>query len=179
MDIFASDSEGLLYGLLSFAQIIQLHSEIVGAASRPSLAISNVGAHALDNVKAEPSAYLSLPSVHIEDWPTIANRGVLCAYRNSGALMHSGALHELVKLLSTARANQLFLVIDTVDDPCRLDQSDDRHTHVAHVAAATKLYALDEICKRHFLELIPTIVLTDPRQRRVCIFCQLVCRDSN
>lgn len=97
---------------------------------------------------------ISLPAVSIIDYPDVANRGVLWSYRKD-ARSSSSNMRQLVELLSKLRINQLFLVIDT-------DEGDNADFNTA---IAAKTYALDEVCSRHYVDLVPTVIITSANQR--------------
>lgn len=160
----ASDKTGLFYALSMLVQLISLHAEII-----------------IENDIAQ----IIIPCISISDWPDVANRGILWSFsqycRSSSLVMK-----QIVEKASQLRVNQLFLMIDTI--PIYEESSTEStptasasHTHkTVHFASSpsqgvdvesshnsiskvsTRLYALDEVCRRHCVELIPTVSLTIP-----------------
>jgi hypothetical protein len=63
-------------------------------------------------------------------------------------------MRQCVELFSKLRINQLYLVVDTDEEPEEL----------VNTALAAKMYALDEVCRRHFVDLVPTIIISTANQ---------------
>ena len=147
----ASDSTGLLYAVYSFVQLLQLHSDIA----------------VRDGV-----TYVNVPSITIRDWPDVDNRAVLWSYRTTARTSASG-MKETIELLSRLRINMIFLVVDPEgqdDDVLPAPINDIKPTGTSDSKATpsdnstTRIYAIDEICRRHCVELVPTIVLNSINQ---------------
>lgn len=153
----ASDSTGLLYAVYSFVQLLQLHSDIV--------------------VKDEVT-YVNIPSITIRDWPDVDNRAVLWSYRTTARTSASG-MKETIELLSRLRTNLIFLVVDPDDEEeddsavqkketksvGSVNTSDSKTSNTTADNSTTRIYAIDEICRRHCVDLIPTIILNSIDQK--------------
>ena len=133
--ITASDTTGLLYSAYALVQLLTLHSDIA---------------------KSSGVTTLSVPAVHIIDYPDTMNRGVLWSYRKD-VRSSSSNMRQCIELFSKLRLNQLYLVVD-------VDCDDDEERYNA-TAMAAKMYALDEVCRRHYVDLVPTIIITSDTQR--------------
>ena len=107
-----------------------------------------------DVEKSSGVTTLSVPSVSIIDYPDVANRGVLWSYRKD-ARSSSSNMRTTIELLSKLRINQFYLVIDTEDE----------NGGELSTSIASKMYALDEVCRRHHVDLIPTVIINDSSQR--------------
>lgn len=148
----ASDSTGLLYAVYSFVQLLQLHSDIA----------------VRDGV-----TYVNIPSITIRDWPDVDNRAVLWSYRTTARTSASG-MKETIELLSRLRINMIFLVVDPDgqdEDEVSASKNNDTKPVVNNENkpspidnSTTRIYAIDEICRRHCVELVPTIVLNSINQ---------------
>lgn len=132
--ITASDPTGLFYGAYSLIQLITLHSD--------------VKMH--DGVTT-----VHVPSISIYDWPDITNRGVLWSYRKS-ARSTSANMRRTIELLSKLHINQLLLTVDCATEPVSTHSANED----AENSTSAKIYALDEVSRRHCIELIPTLLLT-------------------
>ena len=107
-----------------------------------------------DVVKNKGVTTLSVPSVSIIDYPDVANRGVMWSYRKD-ARSSSSNMRSTIELLSKLRINQLYLVTDT----------EDGNGGELSTSIASKMYALDEVCRRHHVDLVPTVIINHSSQR--------------
>jgi len=153
----ASDSTGLLYAVYSFVQLLQLHSDIV----------------VKDGV-----TYVNIPSITIRDWPDVDNRAVLWSYRTTARTSATG-MKETIELLSRLRINLIFLVVDPdseeEDDSAfpkketksvgSINSNDSKTSNSTVDNSTTRIYAIDEICRRHCVDLVPTIILNSIDQK--------------
>ena len=153
----ASDSTGLLYAVYSFVQLLQLHSDIV----------------VKDGV-----TYVNIPSITIRDWPDVDNRAVLWSYRTTARTSATG-MKETIELLSRLRINLIFLVVDPdseeEDDSAvpkketksvgSITSNDSKTSNSTVDNSTTRIYAIDEICRRHCVDLVPTIILNSIDQK--------------
>jgi hypothetical protein len=64
-------------------------------------------------------------------------------------------MRRCIELFSKLKINQLYLVIDT----------DEGENADFNSVIAAKMYALDEVCRRHYVELIPTFIISHHNQR--------------
>ena len=174
----ASDNVGLLYGIYSFIQLVQLHSQI--------------------KVYGDGVTAVEVPPVCLTDWPDMPQRAVMWSYRH-GAQAAFAQMRENVELFSRLRLNVLLLVIDASNieeytqadnDQKRRelssglmdnDKNDDKTTDGVSVATATAtasvgneemeheppttISALDEICTNLCVELVPTIIINSVFER--------------
>jgi ankyrin repeat protein len=148
----ASDTMGLLYGVYALVQLIQLHSDVVHHKDRTDL---------------------YLPCISISDYPDLPDRAVLWSYRQCARSSYKG-MRDAVQLLSKLHINRLFLSVEsdainvgaafpgaeTSDDETREDSSLDHEGN----SLATKICAIDETCRRHGVELVPTLVISCVKQ---------------
>lgn len=135
--LIAADYTGLLYGMYSIIQMVQLHSQI--------------------SLK-QGIAHIAIPAVEIYDFPAIQQRNVLWSFRHE-VRMQQHAMKECVELLSRLRLNTLLLVVD----PLRAGETNgalDEHEAKAIESTSTRVYALDEECRRRCVELVPTVIIT-------------------
>lgn len=103
----------------------------------------------------------------IIDWPDVLNRGILWSYRKT-ARTTSSSMKSLIRLYSALRINQLFLLIDSKDskDSKDLNHSKDSKDSINLSQSensqfiSSKVCSLDEISKRHFVELIPVVTIS-------------------
>lgn len=138
ISIIASDSAGLLYAVYTLVQLLQLHSDV---------SVS-------DGVTR-----LYIPSILLRDWPDIESRGVVWSYRNQ-IRTNATNMKSVIELLSKVRINLLFLVVDpATSDNAGLIEEAIAESQSSVDSATTRVYALDEVCKRHCVELVPTLVL--------------------
>jgi hypothetical protein len=140
----ASDATGLLYAVHTFVQIIQLHSDFTTSSD---FSVNRI----------------LIPPMKIIDWPDIPNRGVVWSYRNT-ARSTSSSMKLLVRLFSSLRINQLFLTIDTLNS----DSADQLSTETIQ-SICSKVCSLDEISKRHCVDLIPVVTISHVNDR----FCEI------
>ena len=98
--IIASDTAGLLYGVYTFIQILQLHSEVITNVS-PSTNSS--------------STTVRIPVLTINDWPDVKNRSVLWSYRVNACTTFP-RMKEQIILFSKVRINMIFLMVDTIEE---------------------------------------------------------------
>ena len=188
VQIIASDSLGLRYGVQTFTQLVQLHSD---------LSILDTGG----------TAVMKLPSVSISDWPDVDHRAVLWSHR-SLACHHQPVLTDVVTLLCKVRINTIMLLVDNAID--KTEMVDDNYNIVsgntpvsdwgatedelsAAVGAAVKsideededenkvsyidngsdnltdmcnsIAELKDQCDRHLISLVPTLTFTSLAQR--------------
>ena len=138
ISIIASDSAGLLYAVYTLVQLLQLHSDV---------SIS------------DGMTRLYIPSIILRDWPDIESRGVIWSYRNQ-IRTNTNNMKNVIELLSKVRINLLFLVVDPVTNEVTNSIEEvvtDNQNSVDN--STTRVYALDEVCKRYCVELVPTLVL--------------------
>ena len=172
----ASDNVGLLYGIYSFIQLVQLHSQI--------------------KVYGDGVTAVEVPPVCLTDWPDMPQRAVMWSYRH-GAQAAFAQMRENVELFSRLRLNVLLLVIDasTVEEYTQADKDakqrelssglleNDKNENstvggmsVATATATvgseemeheppTAISALDEICTNLCVELVPTIIINSVFER--------------
>lgn len=133
--ITASDSTALLYAVQTFVQLLQLQSVVKTHAGVTEVRI---------------------PAILIKDWPDIPNRSVIWCYRAIAKSM-SSSIRETVELLSKLRINLLLLVMDTLSNN---DEQYNRNIELENQQSTTKVYAIDEVCRRHGISLAPTILIT-------------------
>jgi len=144
----AGDSAGLMYGVYTLIQLLKLHSE----------------SHDNGSVLT-----LKVPSISISDRPDVAQRAVLWSYRQQ-ARMSSTRMLEQTELFARLRFNTLLLVIDPLDSHHSTTNSAVSN-HPQHPDAkssdvtSTKIYALDEKCRRYCIDLIPTVIIQSVHQR--------------
>lgn len=168
VQLLASDSTGLLYAVYAFIQILQLHSEV-----RVANGVTKV----------------SLPCVSISDWPDVENRAVLWSFRASSR-NSSAVLREMVEFLSKLRINMIHLIIDTLTSPKFVEDllsneittvvsskigsastdstpatASNSTANAKKPALAAKIFALEEVCGRNRVELVPAIIFTYLSQR--------------
>ena len=143
--ITASDSTGLLYAVYTLVQLLELHSDVV---------------------TEDGITKLFVPPIAIKDWPDVESRAVMWSYKNRSRTTPSG-MKEVVELLSKLRINQIFLQLDPgkFEDESKSNVSEGDtplpyHDVSAGDSSTTRLYALDEVCRRHCVELIPIVILT-------------------
>jgi hypothetical protein len=141
VNITASNTTSLLYAVQMFTQMLQLQSLIKTANGVTTV---------------------TLPAISIHDWPDIPRRSILWCYRST-ARLSSYQMRETVEFLSILRINSLFLVIDTDDIASSLGHQPDQ-SHLIETAPAAKIYAMDEICKRNHIELVPTLMINSITQ---------------
>eukprot|EP01035_Chromulina_nebulosa_P016828 gene16828-22312_t len=134
ISITANDSTSLLYAVQTFVQLLNLQCVI--------------------KITNSNNKIVKIPSIYIQDWAEIPNRGILWSYR-SHARSNTAYMRDTVELLSKLHINMLFLTIDTTHDT---DSDIDNQP-------TTKIYALDEVCRRHAVELIPTVNITSIHQK--------------
>lgn len=148
VSITASDVTGLLYALHTFVQLIQVHSHV-----------HQVSLSSKSNQSAVHQVHI--PSMFIEDWPTVANRGIMWTYHTGGCLTDANTMKNMIHLLSKMHMNQLYLNVDaeqpTVEDNCKVAQY-----------VYTNVFALDDACTRRGMDLIPTVTFTLSSHRFVC-----------
>ncbi len=104
LQIIASDSLGLRYGVQTFVQLMQLHSD-------------------LSILDASGTAVMKLPSVSISDWPDVDHRAVLWSHR-SLACHQEAVLTDVVTLLSKTRINSILLSVDNAIDKTEMVDDD-------------------------------------------------------
>ena len=195
--LVAADQTGLLYSIYAFIQLMQLHSEVVvvrnGKVSsveptpthgdaRSSPMISNTYPSSLSGgINLLNGTAISLYPLVINDWPDIANRAVMWSHRRA-ARLNARVLRAMVQLLSKMRINMIHLVVDclhsSIDKTAnvqgdntanRIGTNDNVGTLENH--DNTKLFAIFEVCSRHCVELIPTVVVSSLRQ---CVDIELL-----
>jgi hypothetical protein len=132
--IVASDTTGLLYSAYALVQLLTLHSDITQSSGVTTL---------------------SVPAVHIIDYPDTMNRGVLWSYRKD-VRSSSSNMRQCIEVFSKLRLNQLYLVVD-------VDENEEDGGQ--NMAIAAKMFALDEVCRRHYVDLIPTVIILTATQR--------------
>jgi len=147
--VHASDSTGLLYAAQTLTQIISLHAESRVAGGVPQI---------------------TLPCVQIIDFPDMPDRGVLWSYRSFLRTASQG-MRGAAQQLSRLRLNQMYLILDSAvgqtGDEERVISSDEDKTSALDGAgteapvdsanAAAKLCAIDEVARRHSIEVVPTL----------------------
>lgn len=134
--LVAADLSGLLYGMYTLIQVIQLHSTI----------------GLKHNV-----AHVAIPALRILDFPQTPQRAVLWSFRQ--ARLQAQPMRETVELLSKLRINMLLLVVD----PVQLDAT--ASSLPSAEGTSTKVYALDEECRRRCVELVPTVIINHTDER--------------
>jgi len=190
--LVAADQTGLLYSIYAFIQLIQLHSEVLvvcngkvsSAAGAAGLDLGNKH-DAADADNTAPFAAsngngsilngtaLSLFPMVIKDWPDVANRAVMWSHRKA-ARLNARVVRSMVQLLSKLRINMIHLVVDCLNS-CSTkvafggDNTSNRIGTNDNVASTenndnTKLFAIFEVCSRHRVELIPTVVVSSLHQ---------------
>ena len=87
--ILASDPTGLMYGLYTFVQYLQLYGELRDL---------------------EASSEILIPAIELNDWPDVLNRAVLWSYRDS-CLTAPASLRSMVEIFSRLRINRLLLLL--------------------------------------------------------------------
>jgi hypothetical protein len=185
--ITASDACGLLYAVSTFVQILTLHSTI-GYCTQSSLATSaTTAAQATGTSGSSLIATVSIPSIVIQDWPDFVQRAVSLTFR-SNAQLSLDVFTEHIQLFSRIRLNTIILTIDTSADSSGMSSegaadgegnvsSEVSNSTTIHAerfvvylcallsqTSTTMIYALDEACKRHAIDLIPSMVLTSTLQ---------------
>jgi hypothetical protein len=150
----ASDSTGLLYAAQTLTQIISLHAE-----SHVSGGVSQI----------------TLPCVEIIDFPDMPDRGVLWSYRSFLRTASQG-MRSAAQQLSRLRLNQLYLIVDSESTAhanvaatataygsvgpaaaAAARQQPSSSTAPDSANAAAKLCAIDEVARRHNIEVVPTL----------------------
>eukprot|EP01038_Epipyxis_sp_PR26KG_P008804 gene8804-11887_t len=181
ISIVASDSNGLIYGVSTFLQLLQLHST-----------------KSTFDHEQEQHTSITIPAITIRDWPDIPTRAVLWSYRMK-VRTSSLRMREHIDLFSKLRINTLFLVLDSnilsknetiielnsqatsfrtdngnnivgISNPIppllqRTLSNGEGNDELLSEGNITKLYALDEVCGRHCINLVPTIIITSIHQR--------------
>jgi hypothetical protein len=148
--LVASDYTGLLYGMYTLIQLIQLHSNIGLKAGVTQIAI---------------------PAVQLSDFPQTPQRAVLWSFRQK-ARMQSHMMRESIELLSKLRINMLLLMVDPVmveEAPSPLEGQPQPQQQMQNESTSTKVCAMDEDCRRRCVELVPTVVIRSVHERSVCI----------
>ena len=173
----ASDNVGLLYGIYSLIQLVQLHSQI--------------------KVYGDGVTAVEVPPVCLTDWPDMPQRAVMWSYRN-GAQAAFAQMRENIELFSRLRLNVLLLVIDAasveeytqqVDKDAKqrelssgmMENDKNENSTIGGVSVATttatigteemehepptSISALDEICTNLCVELVPTIIINTVFER--------------
>ena len=104
----------------------------------------------------------------IIDWPDVLNRGIMWSYRRT-ARTTSSSMKSLIRLYSALRINQLFLFIDSQDSTSSTHTAHSLHSsQVENIQLiSSKVCSLDEISKRHFVELLPVITISHLEERLV------------
>lgn len=176
VQIIGADSVGIRYGVNTFVQLMQLHSD-------------------LTVLEASAIAIMKLPSVHISDWPDIDHRAVLWSHR-SIAVHNQDILHDMVGLLSKIRINTLHLAIDNaldaheiIDDDFNIvsggapiaewgaegefsgvaatssaeENEDDSSGEEAGISSS--IADLSDECARNHIKLVPSLTLSSLDQR--------------
>ena len=149
----ASDSTGLLYAAQTLTQIISLHAESHVSGGVPQI---------------------TLPCVEIIDFPDMPDRGVLWSYRSFLRTASQG-MRSAAQQLSRLRLNQLYLIVDSASestananatatatangsaDPAAARYQPSSSTAPDSANAAAKLCAIDEVARRHNIEVVPTL----------------------
>jgi hypothetical protein len=93
-----------------------------------------------------------MPCIEITDWPDVPNRAVMWSYKES-CLSASASLKTMVDLFSKLRINRLILLL-----------GDDVAEGIADEKSVS-IYSLDEVCRHYCVELIPSLVLSNPSVR--------------
>ena len=182
LQIIAADSLGLRYGVQTFIQLMQLHSD-------------------LSVLDAAGTAVMKLPSVSISDWPDIDHRAVLWSHRGV-ACHHQSVLSDYVALLSKIRVNTILLAVDNavdrhemVDDDYNIvsgdspvtdwvgeddlsaavgaalsnmddeDGCEDEEGEVVAAAVSSSISDLRDQCDRNYISLVPMLTFTGLSQR--------------
>lgn len=175
VQIIGADSQGMRYGVQTFVQLMQLHSD-------------------LTVLEASDISIMKLPSVHISDWPDVDHRAILWSHR-SIALHNQEILTDLVSLLSKIRINTIHLAIDTATDPndmvdddfnivsgnvpiadwsgegdfsgvaaASLSEDEDG-TSEAEAAISSSISDLSDECRRNKIKVVPSLTFTALGQR--------------
>ena len=183
--LVAADQTGLLYSVYAFIQLLQLHSEIA-IVENGRIRLSNgsslgpaPGSKAAEGAKkGGPVPYsasnggilngtaISLFPLVLKDWPDIPNRVVMWSHRYA-ARLDARIIRNMIQLLSKLRINMMHLVVDCFESGTARgvgvgDNTANRIGTTDIVASSdnTKLFAIFEVCSRHCVELVPTIVIS-------------------
>ena len=154
--LVAADSVGLLYAVHAFVQLMQLHSDLTVLESGVTV--------------------MKLPSISISDWPDFESRAVLWSHR-SIATHSMPVMKDMVSLLSKLHLNTVLLSIDpqavaedeelcdeynNLSNGSNADADEDAEDEEGEVAKG--FHDLSDMCTKHQMKLIPTLVLTSLRQ---------------
>lgn len=131
VSLLASDTNGLMYGLLAFTQYLQLYGEVKDT---------------------DAASVIQLPCIDITDWPDTPHRAVLWSYKDS-ALSSSATLRSTIEMLAKLRINRFILLLNEESSAATTDEG------------TVSIYSLDELCRRHCVDLLPAVVLSNTHQR--------------
>lgn len=178
VQIIGADSVGMRYGVQTFVQLMQLHSD-------------------LTVLESSDIAIMKLPSVHISDWPDIDHRAILWSHR-SIAVHNQDTLTDMVGLLSKIRINTIHLTIDSSTDSQEIIDDDfnivsgnvsiadwgdeggfsgvaaaasvdeDEDSSEAEAAISSSIADLSETCVRSQIKLVPSLTFSSLEQRVPC-----------
>lgn len=187
--LVAADQTGLLYSIYAFIQLIQLHSEVLVVrngklssaeakspdADEQRTASADAGAtpFAASNGSILNGTAISLYPMVLKDWPEVANRAVMWSHRKA-ARLNARVVRSMVQLLSKLRINMIHLVVDCLNTRNTTaatdgDNSSNRIGTNDNVGSTenndnTRLFAIFEVCSRHRVDLIPTVVVSSLHQ---------------
>lgn len=146
--LVGSDAAGLLYGLYSLIQLLQLHSEV-------EMLQNNENED--DDGKSLPQlTIVRVPTLKLTDRPDVPDRAVLWSFRNK-IRTSASRMRDQVELLSRLRFNLILLVVDS-------DTENNEITNTKSEESIIRVYALDDICKQICIDLVPTIIITSLNQ---------------
>jgi hypothetical protein len=119
---------------------------------------------------------ISLFPLVIQDWPDVANRAVMWSHRRS-ARLNARVVRNMIQLLSKLRINMIHLVVDCLHSGDSVGQAlakgdsnwanrigTNDNVNSTENRDNTKLFAIFEVCSRHRVELVPTIVISSIAQ---------------
>eukprot|EP01041_Mallomonas_annulata_P002463 gene2463-4782_t len=155
--ITACDSTGLLYSIYALIQIFQLHSEkYINNNNNSSSSNHNI-------------YDVSVPCIGVIDWPDIPNRGIMWSYRHHFRTSPA-VTHRMIESFSRVRINQLYLIIDTNSNDNNNDSNGndlEDNFELNCQMWSPRIVAIEDECRRNKIDLIPTLLLTNPSQSAV------------
>jgi hypothetical protein len=174
--ITGADYNGLFYGVLTFLQLLQLHSLISRDIPPDQSHLHHVHPH------GQVITHIKIPAIQLYDFPSLTNRAVLWSQRQF-VLCQQEYMQQQISLYSRLRINNISLVVDVEDrrlvaeDVSSIDiESTNTINSTSSIVSEipsivdednnpNHAFFLDELCDKHCISLVPTVIISSIHDR--------------